>query len=320
MRNVFIISTIVFTQSLFAQELCSWESGTFTTLSVLDRSLLMQSLQSKMEPKFTFSIGDIKLTSRHFFGAIPPTPKELKNKAVQQRKFSAESLYLNPPITVLPEKFDWSDQGKVTSIKCQWGNDCWAFASCAAMESALMISMGSSVPPNLSEQQTIDCSGAGTFANGGWWGPVFDYYLTNGITDESSFPYAHADTVCFATSGPHYYVRNWSYIAPDGGDSTVDQIKTAIINHGPVVAGIYATSLFEHYTNGVFNEFTNFTGDINHAIVIIGWDNTKNAWHLKNSWGQCDACWGWGQNHFGWVAYGANRIGYGAAWVEMKKP
>ncbi|MGZ5021991.1 MAG: C1 family peptidase, partial [Chthoniobacterales bacterium] len=55
---------------------------------------------------------------------------------------------------------------------------------------------------------------------------------------------------------------------------------------------------------------------VNHAIVIVGWDDDLGAWHIKNSWGKCDRC--WGESGFGWVAYGANHIGYGAAWVKMK--
>ena len=46
--------------------------------------------------------------------------------------------------------------------------------------------------------------------------------------------------------------------------------------------------------------------DINHAILLVGWDDAKGAWLLKNSWGPA-----WGVDGFMWIDYGANRW----AWV-----
>ena len=87
--------------------------------------------------------------------------------------------------------------------------------------------------------------------------------------------------------------------------------------HGPVVVGIVATKLFHAYNGGIFNERPKDKSQTDHAVLIVGWDDSKHAWHIKNSWGKCDEC--WGEHGFGWVAYGANHIGYAAVWVEAKK-
>jgi cathepsin L len=54
--------------------------------------------------------------------------------------------------------------------------------------------------------------------------------------------------------------------------------------------------------------------DINHAVVIVGWDNTKDAWLVRNSWGT-----GWGNDGYAWVKYRHNGIGFNSVWVSGLK-
>ena len=49
---------------------------------------------------------------------------------------------------------------------------------------------------------------------------------------------------------------------------------------------------------------------INHAVVIVAWNDTKGAWLVRNSWGV-----GWGMGGYMWIAYGMSAIGVGAAYV-----
>jgi hypothetical protein len=137
------------------------------------------------------------------------------------------------------------------------------------------------------------------------------------LPDEEHYPYTHSDSLCRIEDGPRYRVKIWDYVETDGGDPTIEVLKRAVFDHGPIVAGIVATELFWKYKTGVFNELPNDTDCVNHGIVIIGWDDSKHAWHIKNSWGKCGRrC--WGEDGFGWVAYRANHIGYAAAWAEAK--
>ena len=52
------------------------------------------------------------------------------------------------------------------------------------------------------------------------------------------------------------------------------------------------------YGGGVFNEEHNKNGS--HLLLIIGWDNEKGAWLVKNSYGT-----DWGESGFGWINTGA---------------
>ena len=59
----------------------------------------------------------------------------------------------------------------------------------------------------------------------------------------------------------------------------------------------------------------------NHVVVIIGWDDSKGAWLIKNSWGNTwgDLCGYGNERGYMWIKYNTNNIGSYAAWVEAKK-
>jgi hypothetical protein len=103
---------------------------------------------------------------------------------------------------------------------------------------------------------------------------------------------------------------SWDYVnSPPDLLPTVEQLKTALVEHGPLVAPIFYDECLANYRGGVFNEKD--LGMINHVVLLIGWDDAKQAWLVKNSWGA-----EWGENGFGWIKYGSNNIGVFAAWVD----
>ncbi len=66
------------------------------------------------------------------------------------------------------------------------------------------------------------------------------------------------------------------------------------------------------YTGGVYNEnVANDSAGGGHAVTIVGWDDGKAAWLIKNSWGT-----DWGMGGYGWIGYDSNRIGRHTAWVK----
>jgi cathepsin L len=90
---------------------------------------------------------------------------------------------------------------------------------------------------------------------------------------------------------------------------SVEELKTNLLVHGPLTTSLYATDCMRDYSGGVFDEFA--VGKPNHVVTLVGWDDSKMAWRIKNSWGT-----DWGEAGFGWVKYGSNLIGHGSTWIR----
>ena len=205
--------------------------------------------------------------------------------------------------------FDWRDEGKVTPVKNQGGcGSCWAFAAMGAYEGSYAIINGQQV--DTSEKDVLDCSGAGSCA-GGWYDPVFNYMLSDGITDESEYGYSPNDDSCPLGLDATFRTVAWGWVSAKHDIAPVADIKEQLCDSGPLATAVRVTNAFRAYTSGVFNESSD--GWVNHAVTIVGWDDSKNAWLIKNSWGT-----NWGDNGYMWIDYGANKIGYATAWVRAK--
>ena len=103
----------------------------------------------------------------------------------------------------------------------------------------------------------------------------------------------------------------WGYVNEQKPDQipSVAQFKQALIDRGPLAMPIHGDACFSLYRGGVFNGRS--AGEPNHVMVLVGWDDDKQAWLVKNSWGEQ-----WGERGFGWVAYTSNSIGQFAAWIQ----
>lgn len=221
----------------------------------------------------------------------------------------------------LPGSFDWRTSAGLPPIRNQ-GNcgGCWAFATVGALECAIKLKDGVTV--DLSEQWLISGNEEGWGCGGGFF--AHDYHLRgsakhdpygdNGAVMEAAFPYVAADVGC---NGPYphvYWLDSWAYIGTGSTVPTVDQIKSALVNYGPVAVGIYVNSAFQAYGGGIFNNNDDKT--INHAVVLVGWDDsqgTSGVWILRNSWGTS-----WGENGYMRIEYGCCQVGYAANYVDYR--
>ena len=99
-----------------------------------------------------------------------------------------------------------------------------------------------------------------------------------------------------------------------------EAIKRSLISNGPLAVCVYADDAFMRYPQAgpAFKGFpstpNNPRAAINHAVTLVGWDDGKNAWLIKNSWGT-----DWGvEGGYIWIDYNSNNVGLAAAWVKAK--
>lgn len=242
----------------------------------------------------------------------------LKEPTGWLRNAPQDKLLASGGLQALPSSFDWKTQKGTTPIKNQMAcGDCWAFGTVGPLES--QIKLQCNVTADLSEQYLTSCNTDGWGCNGGWW--AHDYHMNKpgrndtaaGAVLESASPFKGTDTACGGPYNHPYRITNWAYVAGQPRPS-VQAIKQAIYNYGPISAAVYVGPKFQAYSSGIFN--ANESGQVNHAVVLVGWNDdlgTDNGyWILRNSWGS-----GWGENGYMRIRYGCNQVGYSANYIQF---
>ncbi len=213
----------------------------------------------------------------------------------------------------LPEYFDWRFYAHgLTPVKTQVAGDCWAQGTVGVLESLVKIHLRQAT--DLSVQQVISCSGAGTAADGGYF--AHDYHQDPGAVFTSSYPYTGRDTACKQGLKPVFRLAKWGYVGAEGTVPTTTQLKQALLEHGPLGVTISANSYLQRFAgDGVFSGCTK--GQTNHIEVIVGWDDTEGGgvWFVRNSWGASH-----GNNGYAKIPYGCSRIGELATWADLQMP
>ena len=202
---------------------------------------------------------------------------------------------------------------------------CWAFATVGVQEvAAIKAGLKSSSNIDLSEQFLVSCNKEGYSCNGGWWthhyhvGNLANSQLFIGAVNESDLPYSASNGTCQAIQNHPIRSGSWGSVAPIANSigATAD-IQNAIMTYGAVATSVCVDSGWYSYgaSSGVYSPTTNAcNGSVNHAVLLVGWDDSTQSWLLRNSWGS-----GWGNNGYMQIKYDPNgqnsRVGYASTWV-----
>lgn len=237
-------------------------------------------------------------------------------KANPAMKKKIPDITLIRPVCVAKLKsFDWRKHGKVTAARDQICGNCWAFAALSAYESNYLLRNNISVDG--AEQYINDCAtedggGDAGSCNGGLAVKALQHMVREGNARETVVPYTGTNIACTSPATPLNAVA-WGYVDAAVDFPTKAQIKAALCKYGALTTRmrVVSNNIFA-YAEGVYSEAVASDSDgQGHAVAIVGWDDAKGAWLIKNSWGT-----DWGYDGFGWIAYDSNRIGRHTSWVK----
>jgi C1A family cysteine protease len=232
-------------------------------------------------------------------------------------------------LAALPVRFDWRDAGVSTPVLDQ-GNCgcCYAIAAVGNFESAILIDGGPYY--DFSENNVKECdwwannSGLAS-CNGGNASMVVSFLSQEGIALETCDPFDPRNRTCKEGCPYYFSVTGWLQISGDEIAET-SALKDHVYNYGPMfVAMVAANGLgwpgeFSGY-DGSYTLFYEGLGDLDHAVMIVGWDDTlshaggQGAWIVKNSWGD-----DWGEDGYFYIAYGSAGIGSYASTIYDWQP
>ncbi len=279
------------------------------------------------QDQYSMSLDDcrayIKKNNLQWQAGVTPysyMPKEVLKMMLQTIYIPVSSdegvKVLETPDVGNPAALDWTNRNGtnwMTSVKDQGAcGSCWAFATIGVLEAMINInSNNANLDFDLSEQFLVSCNGKGWSCAGGPAGTTpADWVRLNGVSDEACFTYRASNAACnLRCSDWATRLKYYKTVASVCTKANTAQIKTALAS-GPVGTAMQASILqLRFYKEGYLGDWQPETGldlPINHAVIIVGYDDAKNkgSWHWKNSWGT-----GWGEAGYAWMKYGAQQMG-----------
>ncbi len=135
---------------------------------------------------------------------------------------------------------------------------------------------------------------------GSYISEALDLAVNKGVATLSQMSYSDTDyltqpTTAALSEATKYKAANWYRV------NDTNQIKAALVNRKPVVAGIkvYQQLMDLYGSNSVYNTATG-QNQGGHAVTIVGYDDDRygGAFKVINSWSQ-----NWGDDGFFWLPY-----------------
>ena len=145
---------------------------------------------------------------------------------------------------------------------------------------------------------------SGSCADGSSITDAFNLILDTGIVTYEEMPYNANECSALPTDNQNLLatenkITSFNYL---NGDILFEQTKAFLLNDKPVVIAVSIDNeffgIFEQNGDAVYRSFNKVDGS--HAMLVVGYDDGKNAFKVVNSWGK-----NWGNDGFVWIDYKA---------------
>lgn len=241
----------------------------------------------------------------------------------------------------IPESFDpreqWKNCPTLSEIRDQGScGSCWAFGAAEAMSDRICIASKGNQNAEISAEDLLSCcDSCGDGCYGGYPSAAWSFFQKKGLVTGGLYgshqgcrPYSiepcehhtngtrppckssldptpkctkqcEPDYKISYTNDKHFGTSTYSV------HSSEDQIKTELMNHGPVEAAFEVYEDFPLYKSGVYKHTTGkMLGG--HAVKLMGWgeENGTKYWLVANSWNT-----DWGDNGYFKILRGSDECG-----------
>ncbi len=250
--------------------------------------------------------------------ALVAMPDDLSDPAALA---TVPSRTLHPPDDPeqLPATFSWMDRQGIDWLmpvrnQSQCGS-CAAFGITGLLEFRVKQDLGEpGLEIDLSDSACLTCSG-GDCDNGITFVEGLATLMALGLPTEGCAPYGQGampgqvvltgcDEGCDGVDRGRVYLEDVERIVFDEQASLADQVAA-------MKKAITASPLLVRLT--VWSDLFSYGGDVYvnadddpetalgfHALILIGWDDARQAWLVRNSWGP-----DWGNDGYLWLGWGA---------------
>ena len=243
---------------------------------------------------------------KHPRGYLMPSKEELDKRHVQNRKRTGP----NPLIARLAASPTWDCRalGQCGPVGDQAScGDCHDHSAKEVVEDSFLVAgwFKAATWQGLSIQQLLDCADTGGCNGGDEWTDT-QWIIANGLAAATDYPGpGQQQGKCQAVAGKTLYKPvSQQYVSATSGQAAVADIKMAIVTFGPVSSAVAAGDDWDAYQAGQVLSVPNNPSGVDHAVLIIGWNDTISSFLVQNSWGTS-----WGSSGTCWIKYNCESIG-----------
>lgn len=239
-----------------------------------------------------------------FYSAIPATSLAQSYSTglefLPADKYQSIPLAPTPQIDYLPESQDLSPKfpapGSQGSIGTCVG---WTLAYLKSYQEGLERSWDfTQNHQRISPSYIYNSIRSSNMCDGAYIADGLNLLIQEGASTEDLMPISTSN--CQLTPPPaakkdasQYRIATWTRI----NYLNINEVKTYIALGIPVVIGYQSTPTFQSYRGGVYKSVSTDHAS-GHAMLVVGYDDSRQAVKVLNSWGS-----DWGEQGFGWIDY-----------------